>query len=161
MAPSIQKTVNQLFGSVGKKTIIGSLDTFILYNKFFLWGILAFSLLNLLYMIAGGDYYSVVVFLLVGFLTSFFSKNMVVILLVATVVANVIRFGARNVSEGMEGGESDDEDDDDEKENFDEYALEGSGSNPEDEPDESSDINKENFNERVIEGNTKTKKLSK
>jgi len=132
MAPSIAKSVNKVLGSAGKKTFVGSLDKFILYNKFFLWGVLAFSLLNLLYMVSGRDYFSVVVFLLVGFLTSFFSKNMVVILLVATVVANIVRFGARNVSEGMKGDDDDDEDDDEDntesnknekKENFDEYSL--------------------------------------
>ena len=44
-------------------------------------------------------------FVLVGFLTAFFSKNMTVILLVAMILTNILRFGKDiRVKEGMEGG---------------------------------------------------------
>jgi chromate transport protein ChrA len=112
MAPSLSKTVSKALGSFGKKSTVGSgpTDKFILSNKYFLWVVLAFALLNLLYMAIGRDYMSIVAFVLVGFLTSFFSKNMVVILLVAIVVGNVVRFGARSLREGMsEGAEGEEE----------------------------------------------------
>ena len=104
MALSLSKTVSKALGSVGKRSIVGPTDKFILSNKYFLWVVLAFALLNLLYMAIGGDYMSIIAFVLVGFLTSFFSKNMVVILLVAIVVGNVVRFGARSLQEGMKEG---------------------------------------------------------
>ena len=112
MAPSLSKTVSKALGSFSKKSTVGSgpTDKFILSNKYFLWVVLAFALLNLLYMAIGRDYMSIVAFVLVGFLTSFFSKNMVVILLVAIVVGNVVRFGARSLREGMrEGAEGEEE----------------------------------------------------
>lgn len=109
MALSLSKAVSKAIKPIGNKTLVKSVDQFILYNKYFLWVVLAFSLLNLLYMVVGRDYVSVIAFVLVGFLTSFFSKNMVVILLVAIVASNVIRFGARSLSEGMEGKEEEEE----------------------------------------------------
>jgi hypothetical protein len=112
MALSLSKTITKTLGSLGKKSLVSTPEKLILSNKYFLWLVLAFSLLNLLYMAVGGDYMSIVAFLLVGFLTSFFSKNMVVILLVAIVVGNVVRFGARSLHEGMKEG-ADEEDNDD------------------------------------------------
>jgi hypothetical protein len=112
MALSLSKTITKTLGSLGKKSLVSTPEKLILSNKYFLWLVLAFSLLNLLYMAVGGDYMSIVAFLLVGFLTSFFSKNMVVILLVAIVVGNVVRFGARSLHEGMkEGADEEDKDD--------------------------------------------------
>jgi hypothetical protein len=119
MALSLSKAVSKAIKPIGNKTLVKSVDQFILYNKYFLWVVLAFSLLNLLYMVVGRDYVSVIAFVLVGFLTSFFSKNMVVILLVAIVASNVIRFGARSLSEGMEGKEEEDE-----EENFEDEQAE-------------------------------------
>lgn len=44
-------------------------------------------------------------FVLIGFLTTFFSKNMTVILLIAMTLTNILRFGKDvRVKEGMEGG---------------------------------------------------------
>jgi hypothetical protein len=131
-----------MLGSVGNKTVVDSVDKFILHNKYFLWGVLAFSLLNLLFMISGADYVSVVAFLLVGFVTSFFSKNMVVILTVSIVVANVLRFGARSVSEGMA------EKEEEEKE---EEGMEG-------EENEDKEEEKEEKKESFQEDNYKNKK---
>jgi hypothetical protein len=142
MARSLSKSVSKMLGSVGNKTVVDSVDKFILHNKYFLWGVLAFSLLNLLFMISGADYVSVVAFLLVGFVTSFFSKNMVVILTVSIVVANVLRFGARSVSEGMA------EKEEEEKE---EEGMEG-------EENEDKEEEKEEKKESFQEDNYKNKK---
>ena len=125
MAPSLSKTVSKALGSFGKKSVVGPTDKFILSNKYFLWAVLAFALLNLLYMAIGGDYMSIVAFVLVGFLTSFFSKNMVVILLVAIVVGNVVRFGARSLREGMKEGEDGEEEEKEGMEDEEEKEKEG------------------------------------
>ena len=126
MAPSLSKTISKSLGSLGKKTLVSSPDKLILSNKYFLWAVLAFALLNLLYMAVDRDYLSIVVFVFVGFLTSFFSKNMVVILLVAIVVGNVIRFGARSLREGMQEG-AEDEEEEKEKEGLEEEEKEEEG----------------------------------
>ena len=125
MALSLSKTVSKALGSVGKRSIVGPTDKFILSNKYFLWVVLAFALLNLLYMAIGGDYMSIIAFVLVGFLTSFFSKNMVVILLVAIVVGNVVRFGARSLQEGMKDGEEGEEEEKEKEGMEDEEEKEG------------------------------------
>jgi hypothetical protein len=53
------------------------------------------------------DYYSAAIFGLIGFLTSFFSKNMIVILFIAIAFTNIIKYGAKAGVEGMtvEGNE--------------------------------------------------------
>ena len=48
------------------------------------------------------DFYTPVIFVLVGIITSFFSKNMVVILTIALVSSNVIKHGNKIRYEGME-----------------------------------------------------------
>jgi hypothetical protein len=80
------------------------LKTDLLHNKVFLYVVFALSLANLLIWIVGGDIVNVIVFLLVGFLTAFFSKNMIVILLFALVVSNVIKFGIHVGKEGFSEG---------------------------------------------------------
>ena len=63
----------------------------IIKNKSVLLFVLLASIGNILYFAYSKDIRSVGVFFLVGLLTSFFSKNMLVIMAVALVVSNVIR----------------------------------------------------------------------
>ena len=63
----------------------------IIGNKSVLLFVLLASIGNILYFAYSKDIRSVGVFFLVGLLTSFFSKNMLVIMAVALVVSNVIR----------------------------------------------------------------------
>jgi hypothetical protein len=60
------------------------------------------SLIQLFVFSAVGDYLTVSIFVLMGFLVSFFSKNMIVILCLALTVANVFKFGLVN-NVGQEG----------------------------------------------------------
>jgi hypothetical protein len=78
----------------------------LLYNKFVLYAIFAVALLNLWFAASKKDYMFVALFILVGFLTSFFCKNMIVILLFALALANIIRVVVRGEAqfEGMEDG---------------------------------------------------------
>jgi hypothetical protein len=50
----------------------------------------------------------VVIFLVVGFLTTYFSKNMLVVLVVAIAVTHIARFGTSSI-EGMEPDEEEEE----------------------------------------------------
>jgi len=62
----------------------------------------------------------------VGLLTSFFSKNMVVIMVVALVVANVLKYGTHLRVEGFKSDKDEDEDDEEEMdmEDMDEEDME-------------------------------------
>jgi len=59
----------------------------ILYSRCLLYIVLMISLVNLFYIINLNHTYSLVIFFLVGFITSFFVKNMIIILLFATFVS--------------------------------------------------------------------------
>jgi hypothetical protein len=81
----------------------------ILYNRFVLYFIFLLVLVNLYSFGMVGNYKMVALFILVGVLTSFFSRNMIVILLVALVFTNVfsytaVRYGRR---EGLANEEED------------------------------------------------------
>ena len=82
----------------------------LLYNKWVLYTVFLLSLLNLLVWLVAGDIMNAIVFILIGFLTSFFSKNMVVILIFALVVSNVLKFGLSIGQEGFaEGADKEEE----------------------------------------------------
>jgi hypothetical protein len=81
----------------------------ILHNKYVLYLIFIIALGNLLTLVYTYDYYSASIFVLIGFLTSFFSKNMIVILFIAIAFTNIIKYGAKAGIEGIEGMTSDEE----------------------------------------------------
>ena len=70
----------------------------LLHNKYVLFFVLFVAILNLGAFVYTTDLKSVGIFFLTGLLTSYFSKSMVVILVVAMVVANIIRQNS-----GLEG----------------------------------------------------------
>jgi hypothetical protein len=91
-----------------------------LTNKWFLYLVLFSAVFDLFYFYGKGDMYALTIFFIIGFLASFFSKNMVVILILAIVLTHLIRYG-KNLSEGFE--EKEDEEgfeEDDDKEGFEE-----------------------------------------
>jgi len=77
----------------------------ILHNRAILYIIFFIALINVFVLTTLGDWTYVTIFFLVGFLTSFFSKNMVVILFFAINVTNILKYGsAAGVSRGsLEG----------------------------------------------------------
>lgn len=95
---------------MAKFTKFGSLNTsfqkflnssWLLYLVFFL------GAADLYIFAVNGELFFVALFVLIGFLTTFFSKNMVVILMVAMTLTNIFRFGKNvTVHEGMENGEA-------------------------------------------------------
>jgi hypothetical protein len=78
----------------------------VLHNVFVLYFILLLSLANMFYLVTAKNYMFVAIFILVGFITSFFSKNMMVILCIALTVTNVLQFGKRAaLEEGFDDNE--------------------------------------------------------
>lgn len=82
----------------------------ILYNKYLLYFIFAIAFGNMMQFTMQKDYTSIFLFVLVALLTSFFSKNMVVILLIGVVFTNILKYGTNIRIEGFE-----DEDEDEKK----------------------------------------------
>ena len=102
----VNKIQNKLSKSVSGITTSNGM----LHNKVLLYVVFIFSLLNLFLFANTGNYTSVVVFLLIGFLTSFFSKNMLVILLLSLILTNILKYGS-SLSEGFEEGATGDKED--------------------------------------------------
>lgn len=73
----------------------------ILYNRFVLYIFVFMAVINLMFFASTNDIGSLVTLLIVGFLTSFFSKNMIVILFISLVFTHILKYGT-NISEGME-----------------------------------------------------------
>lgn len=87
---------------------IGKISHNILHNRFVLYFIFFLAIANLFMFIFSNDLKPIGAFFLAGLLTSFFSKNMVVIMVVSMVVANIIKIG----SGSRDGFKGDDEDED-------------------------------------------------
>ena len=80
----------------------------ILHNRFVLYFVLFLALADLLYLAIGREFMSVAVFILSGFVTSFFSKNMMVIMCVAMVITNILKYGTDiRMQEGLKEGPAD------------------------------------------------------
>lgn len=65
----------------------------LLHNRYVLYTVFLLSLINVLYLGYIEDMSSVTTFVLIGLLTSFFSKNMIVILAAAIFFTNVLKMG--------------------------------------------------------------------
>ena len=70
-------------------------DTFksLMYNRWVLYFIFTLSFGNIIYLGSSGDFTNITIFALIGFLTTFFSKNMVAILSIALVFSSIIKYG--------------------------------------------------------------------
>lgn len=73
----------------------------IIQNKILLYVIGIFSLLYVLFLANQKDFNSVFVFAIVGFLLSFFTKNMIIILVAALLFTHFIKFTIHFKKEGM------------------------------------------------------------
>lgn len=81
-------------------------STGMLNNKWVLYTILFISIIDLFNFYSKSDTTAIAIFLVVGFLTTYFSKNMLVVLVVAIAVTHIARFGTASM-EGMEADEDD------------------------------------------------------
>lgn len=75
----------------------------LIHNKYVLYFVFAIALLNLFFSAVKHDYLFCALFILVGFITAFFNKNMTVILVLTMTVSNIVRVLIRGESkfEGM------------------------------------------------------------
>jgi hypothetical protein len=75
----------------------------ILRSKILLYIVTLISLFYILMLGMTQEYIYIVIFALVGYLTTFFSKNMIVVSLIALAVTNIIRLGRKaTVNEGLD-----------------------------------------------------------
>ena len=98
----------------GGKSIAG-IPKSILYNRYLLYFVFAIVLGNVVQLMTQQDHMSLVIMVIVGLLTSFFSKNMVVILCIALVVTNILKYGTKLRVEGFKLQEEEDEDEDEDE----------------------------------------------
>ena len=76
----------------------------VLHNRFVLYFMLFLAIVEILYFMGTRDFASLVILSLVGFLTTFFNKNMIVVLFLALVVTNALKYGVGSrLNEGFEG----------------------------------------------------------
>jgi hypothetical protein len=86
-----------------------------LKDKRVLYVVLFLAVTNLFGFLIARNFNAVVIFLLVGFISTYFSRNMIVILMVAIVVTNIVS-GVKIIKEGMENNEDKEKKDDDSEE---------------------------------------------
>jgi flagellum-specific peptidoglycan hydrolase FlgJ len=111
----------------------------ILHNRVLLYAILILALLDLFYLANMKDFKSVIVFVLVGVLTAFFCKNMIVILFVAICITHILKYPT-----SLEGAENMNEDDEEKKKEHMENEDDEKKEHMENEDDEKKD-KKENM----------------
>lgn len=99
-----------------KSVIPKKFSNSILQNRVLLYALLILALLDVFYLLVKRDFMYVVVFLLVAVLTSFFCKNMIVILFVAICVTHILKYPKS--LEGMENEEKNEEEEEENKESM-------------------------------------------
>ena len=72
----------------------------ILYNKWVLYFIFVVGIYDIIHFYQRGNITAVVIFFIVGFLTSFFSKNMIVVIVSAIAVSHIVAYGNK-MTEGL------------------------------------------------------------
>jgi hypothetical protein len=102
-------TSSKIFNNV-TKNIQKMVDKFVekeglLHNRILLYSTFVLSLLNLVFFMVDKDFTSITFFILIGFLTSFFSKNMMVVLLLSLILTNILKYGSTLNKEGIDEDE--------------------------------------------------------
>jgi hypothetical protein len=89
-----------------------------LHNTYVLYFIFIIALGYAYSLMVSSDWYFLSVFVILGFLTSFFSKNIVVILCIALGATNILKYGIKKTMEGFDNEyDNEDKNKDDEKTN--------------------------------------------
>ena len=107
-----------IFSKINKSSRGTSLN--LLANKWVLYAMLILGVFDVFNFYQNGQMLSLYVFLFVGVLTSFFSKNMIVIIVTAIAISHIFTYGER-MSEGFKDEE---EEEDEEKEGIDDTVAE-------------------------------------
>ena len=111
----MQFKLENLFNQLVK--MIPSASGKILYNKWVLYFIFVVGIYDIIHFYQRGNTIAVAIFFIVAFLTSFFSKNMIVVIVSAIAVSHIVAYGNK-MSEGFEEGI--DEEKEEEEEGFEE-----------------------------------------
>ena len=118
--------------------LIPSASGKILYNKWVLYFIFIVGMYDVIHFYQRGNTVAVAIFFIIGFLTSFFSKNMIVIIVSAIAVSHIVAYGNK-MSEGFE-------EEKEEEEGFEEEGFE-EGAEGEDNADEEKNTEEKNTEE--------------
>jgi hypothetical protein len=128
-----QFMLEKLFNTVAR--LVPSASGKILYNKWVLYFIFIVGIYDVVHFYQRGNIMAVAIFVIVGFLTSFFSKNMIVVIVSAIAVSHIVAYGNK-MTEGFEEEEE-------EKEAFEEEEEEKEGFEDEEEEKEAFDEDEE------------------
>ena len=107
LTSTIKKTATKM-ATLTKGMMPSGASAGMLNNKWILYVILFISIIDLFNFYSKSDTTAIAIFLVVGFLTTYFSKNMLVVLVVAIAVTHIARFGTSSM-EGMETEEEEEE----------------------------------------------------
>jgi len=107
LTSTIKKTATKM-ATLTKGMMPSGSSAGMLNNKWILYTILFISIIDLFNFYSKSDTTAIAIFLVVGFLTTYFSKNMLVVLVVAIAVTHIARFGTSSI-EGMEPDEVEEE----------------------------------------------------
>lgn len=105
----IQNAFNQLM------KCIPSSSGHMLTNKWVLIFIFIVGFYDVVHFYQRGNMIAFAIFFVVGFLTSFFSKNMIVIIVMAIAVSHLVAYGNK-MSEGLKGNEEEEEEEEEDEE---------------------------------------------
>ena len=91
-----------------KNRLFTSNNNAIIHNKYILYFILFICLADLLILSVEQDFISISIFFLIVILTTYFSKNMLIILFIAVTFTNIIKYGTKIRSEGFKPADEND-----------------------------------------------------
>ena len=113
----MQFKLDNLLNQVSK--LIPSASGKILYNKWVLYFIFVVGIYDVIHFYQRGNMVAFAIFFIVGFLTSFFCKNMIVIIVSAIAVSHIVAYGNK-MTEGFDEEEEGFEEEKEEEEGFEE-----------------------------------------
>ena len=102
MAKTAKKNISNYLAKFKKS---GNIPKNLLYNVYVLYFFLLVSVIFLFGLTQSRDFTSVAIFILIGFITSFFSKNMVVIMAIAIIFTALLKT-TKSSLEGFQEGET-------------------------------------------------------
>jgi hypothetical protein len=121
--------MNRALAKSAKMRAISGNSKTLLHNNYVLYTVFAIAIVNFFSYLTAGDMKHTIIFLLTGFVVSFVSKNMVVILCIAMAVTNIMKVATSTGREGMEDGEEEEEEkegmDDGEEEEEEKEGMKG------------------------------------
>jgi len=97
MFTQFSSSINKMFNS---KNQVSNLA----HNRFVLYFLLLISLSNIYYLVMKNEHIFAVIFILVGFVSCFFTKNMNIILFLSICITNILYYGnTLSINEGFDG----------------------------------------------------------